>query len=232
MPRLSSDSSGPDRYDHDKKKAFFAVFDRLRSTTAAARELGLNSNTCAGWVRKAGLRSHGKPGAGPHPGKEEFFRLRKAGLARSEAAQVCGREHSHGQGLGPGNPEVIESTRLPRRTSSRVQPGSEHPSGLGQLAPGTHRCPAAIPDGLSDQEPPRSQWPAAFESRKTKNPADQIRGIFPLVEVRGFEPLTFCMPCRRATNCAIPPYFRCFTNKERLGKVFPALPCGEATPIS
>ena len=25
------------------------------------------------------------------------------------------------------------------------------------------------------------------------------------VEVRGFEPLTFCMPCRRATNCAIPP---------------------------
>ena len=28
---------------------------------------------------------------------------------------------------------------------------------------------------------------------------------FPAVEVRGFEPLTFCMPCRRATNCAIPP---------------------------
>ena len=26
-----------------------------------------------------------------------------------------------------------------------------------------------------------------------------------MVEVRGFEPLTFCMPCRRATNCAIPP---------------------------
>ena len=25
------------------------------------------------------------------------------------------------------------------------------------------------------------------------------------MEVRGFEPLTFCMPCRRATNCAIPP---------------------------
>ncbi|BCT76452.1 recombinase [Sinomonas cyclohexanicum] len=28
----------------------------------------------------------------------------------------------------------------------------------------------------------------------------------PMVEVRGFEPLTFCMPCRRATNCAIPPW--------------------------
>ena len=26
-----------------------------------------------------------------------------------------------------------------------------------------------------------------------------------LVELRGFEPRTFCMPCRRATNCAIAP---------------------------
>src|SRR5271165_25268 len=27
------------------------------------------------------------------------------------------------------------------------------------------------------------------------------------VELRGFEPLTFCMPCRRATSCAIAPHF-------------------------
>jgi hypothetical protein len=26
-----------------------------------------------------------------------------------------------------------------------------------------------------------------------------------IVELRGLEPLTFCMPCRRATNCAIAP---------------------------
>lgn len=26
-----------------------------------------------------------------------------------------------------------------------------------------------------------------------------------VVELRGLEPLTFCMPCRRATNCAIAP---------------------------
>ena len=29
--------------------------------------------------------------------------------------------------------------------------------------------------------------------------------LITLVELRGFEPLTFCMPCRRATNCAIAP---------------------------
>ena len=28
------------------------------------------------------------------------------------------------------------------------------------------------------------------------------------VELRGFEPLTFCMPCRRATSCAIAPHAR------------------------
>ena len=28
-----------------------------------------------------------------------------------------------------------------------------------------------------------------------------------LVELTGFEPVTFCMPCRRATNCAIAPNF-------------------------
>ena len=39
-----------------------------------------------------------------------------------------------------------------------------------------------------------------------------------MVEVRGFEPLTFCMPCRRATNCAIPPY----SLVRRVRKSFPA----------
>jgi hypothetical protein len=29
-----------------------------------------------------------------------------------------------------------------------------------------------------------------------------------MVELRGFEPLTFCMPCRRATSCAIAPHAR------------------------
>ena|GEM_PF-3682508 len=42
--------------------------------------------------------------------------------------------------------------------------------------------------------------------KKTKNSRSLTgRFLFDFVEVRGFEPLTFCMPCRRATNCAIPP---------------------------
>src|SRR5580700_1435465 len=37
-------------------------------------------------------------------------------------------------------------------------------------------------------------WHLTFERRPDKS-----------VELRGFEPLTFCMPCRRATSCAIAP---------------------------
>ena len=66
--RLIGDSSGSGWYGQDVKDAFFAVFDRVGSTAAAARELGLNRFTCAGWVRKAGLKGRGKRGAGPHPG--------------------------------------------------------------------------------------------------------------------------------------------------------------------
>ena len=38
-----------------------------------------------------------------------------------------------------------------------------------------------------------------------RDDAGQGSNVQLYVEVRGFEPLTFCMPCRRATNCAIPP---------------------------
>ena len=90
MVRLSGDSSLPVRHGQDQKEAFFKVFDRVGSTTAAARELGFNAATCAGWVRKAGFKSRGKTGIGPHPGREEFFRLRRAGVGRGEAAKTVG----------------------------------------------------------------------------------------------------------------------------------------------
>lgn len=54
--------------------------------------------------------------------------------------------------------------------------------------------------------------PCPWSARRTgvqtqKMSGHRINGVptFPTVEVRGFEPLTFSMPWRRATNCAIPP---------------------------
>jgi transposase, IS30 family len=87
---LRSREAGQRKYTPAQKAEFFVAFDRGKSTTKAARELGLNPDTCAGWVRKAGLKSHGKPGTGPHPGRDEYFRLRKTGLSRRDAATAVG----------------------------------------------------------------------------------------------------------------------------------------------
>jgi IS30 family transposase len=82
--------AGRRKYTARQKAEFFVVFDRVRSTPKAARELGLNPDTCAGWVRRAGLKSQGKPGTGPHPGRDEYFRLRQTGLSRRKAAAAVG----------------------------------------------------------------------------------------------------------------------------------------------
>ena len=73
------------------KQAFFEGYDRLNgNVTAAARELGLNKNTAAGWARMAGLKGRGGTGAGPHPRKAEYFQLRQSGKNRREAATHVG----------------------------------------------------------------------------------------------------------------------------------------------
>jgi IS30 family transposase len=69
------------------KAAFFASFDRTGSVTVSAGELGINRHTAAGWCRAAGLASSRRyPG---HPGRQEYDRLRAAGVGqRAAAAQV------------------------------------------------------------------------------------------------------------------------------------------------
>ncbi len=89
-PALRDRKAGQRKYTSAQKAEFFRVFDRVKSTRKAARELALNPDTCAGWVRKAGLKSQGKPGAGPHPGRDEYFRLRKTGVNRRKAAAAVG----------------------------------------------------------------------------------------------------------------------------------------------
>ncbi|GHG43974.1 recombinase [Sinomonas cellulolyticus] len=89
-----------------------------------------------------------------------------------------------------------------------------------QLLLDLHRHQELIASGLRDPDKP---VPKATTTTDTKRAAPQdgslrysglsdVEDCFDFsnkpywVEVRGFEPLTFCMPCRRATNCAIPPW--------------------------
>lgn len=90
MARLRSSSKDRRRFTQADKDAFFVVFEACGSTTIAARELGLNPATCSSWVWKAGLRSRGTPGAGPHPGKDRYLELRRQGVSRQEAAVAVG----------------------------------------------------------------------------------------------------------------------------------------------
>lgn len=48
-------SSARGAFSREEKDAFFSVFDRLGSVSAAAAELGLNRHTCFGWARNAGV---------------------------------------------------------------------------------------------------------------------------------------------------------------------------------
>lgn len=77
-------------YTQADKDAFFALFEECQSTTLAAHALGFNVGTCSTWVWKAGLKSQGVGGRAPHPGKDEYFQRRKAGLSRRAAADAVG----------------------------------------------------------------------------------------------------------------------------------------------
>ncbi|WP_462417188.1 IS30 family transposase [Kytococcus sp. Marseille-QA3725] len=73
------------------KSAFWAALDAHQGNVrAAARAVGANENTAAGWVRKAGLSGRGRPGTGPHPRRGEYDRLRAAGVTRRDAAERVG----------------------------------------------------------------------------------------------------------------------------------------------
>lgn len=68
------------------KQEFFDLFDRLGSVTEAAKSLGLDRNTCYGWVRRAGLARK----RSEQPSRADFLQLRNAGLTRHEAATRLG----------------------------------------------------------------------------------------------------------------------------------------------
>ena len=68
------------------KEEFFKALKRTGSTTLAAAELGLSRGTCYRWTQKAGLARK----RADSPGREDFGKLRDAGMTRREAAKQLG----------------------------------------------------------------------------------------------------------------------------------------------
>ncbi|WP_423185006.1 IS30 family transposase [Arthrobacter sp. NyZ413] len=87
LPKRERKTTGPNRkHTQAEKDEFFAVLEKVGSVTEAARQLGLSKDTCHNWARAAGIRSVrvtvGK--------RQEFFRLRAAGVGRREATAAVG----------------------------------------------------------------------------------------------------------------------------------------------
>jgi IS30 family transposase len=89
VPHLSDPSSKPRKHLRatvQQREQFFRAFERLGNATDAAAEVGLNRNTCYRWIQKAGLARK----RSERPTREDFFRLRHAGLSRRAAARTLG----------------------------------------------------------------------------------------------------------------------------------------------
>ena len=73
-----------------KARFFEALEHEQCGVTAAARAVGVNRHTAAGWARAAGIRGRGTPGRGSHPRRAEYERLRAMGVRRADAASQIG----------------------------------------------------------------------------------------------------------------------------------------------
>ena len=90
--------------------------------------------------------------------------------------------------------------RVPRRQPvSQVSDEGQAPEQVGKAELGSHRSIVTLP-------PPRDK---GFLTTRL------VQSLVSLVELRGFEPLTFSLRTRRATNCATAPNSRRTTRRER-----------------
>jgi len=113
--------------------------DVLGSVTAVALELGINRHTAQGWARKAGWRSpHGGRGRPRrHPRREEYERLRAAGISRRRAAAQVGvnertaRDWDHGV-VKSGNARTYRDGRRVDYATGTTTMGAV-PTRLGSL---------------------------------------------------------------------------------------------------
>ena len=101
---------GHRNHAQERKALFFSVLDRAGSVTAAASELGLNRNTCYRWMQKAGLARKRADG----PQREDFRRLRDAGMSRGEAARSLGIHRTTAEEWDVG---------IRKRKNGRLYPG-------------------------------------------------------------------------------------------------------------
>jgi IS30 family transposase len=87
---LSMQRATPRKYTAQDKTEFFRRLALNPNVAAVARELGFTPVTCYAWAYKAGVRTSEAHRVNPR--REEFLRLRAAGLTRAEARERVGAD--------------------------------------------------------------------------------------------------------------------------------------------
>lgn len=82
---LPEDPSRSEQYSRRDRESFLSALERLGDVTAAAAEVGITRAAGYRWARSAGIS-----GRKPHPGREEYVRLRAAGTPHRAAAALAG----------------------------------------------------------------------------------------------------------------------------------------------
>jgi IS30 family transposase len=124
---------------------FFEVLERLGNVTAAAREVGLNRNTAFAWARRAGIRSRRLDR--PHPRRDEYKRLRTAGVSRRKAAEQVGVHERTAKDWDYG---------VRRTKNTRTYPDGRHVDyNTGVTTIVEPRCPQVAAARLDQQLHPR-----------------------------------------------------------------------------
>ena len=87
---LSMQRATPRKYTEQDKTEFFQRLALNPNVSAVARELGFTRVTCYAWAYKAGIRT--SEARRVNPRRDEFLRLRAAGLTRAEARERVGAD--------------------------------------------------------------------------------------------------------------------------------------------
>ena len=181
-------------------QAFFAVW-------AGATGLHLLGRIVPA-LRMTGVAGHGARQAVPGRWARSLWFVAMVAAAAALAVVLVRAD-------GAGRPAASASTAASNRTTT-----VPHPRGPALASLRRHLEPTRC-DGSRDDEGPLGRWGltghlGAGPSRRCgaipSTPATQrwarrrvSRPIFGYVELRGFEPLTFSLRTRRATNCATAP---------------------------
>ena len=80
----------PRDYSAEEKEEFFRRLALNPNVSAVAKEMGFPRVTCYVWAHKVGIFT--SEARKPNPRREEFLRLRAAGLSRAEGRQRVGAD--------------------------------------------------------------------------------------------------------------------------------------------